>query len=64
MIKISPVTTPVLVNQFHGVPIYPPLHPYEKQFKNPQQAVVSATDRGVLNPDLIHNRSSFKKMYN
>jgi len=51
--KSPPETTPVLSNQLHGVPTYPPLHPIEKQLKNPQQAVVSATEKRVLSPVLI-----------
>ena len=30
-----------------SLPICPPLHPYDMQFKNPQQAVVSAVLKGV-----------------
>jgi len=51
--KSPPVTTPVLLNQLHGVPTYPPLHPIEKQDKNPQHPVVSATDNKCLTPFLM-----------
>lgn len=40
--KSPPDTTPVRTNQYHGDPIYPPLHPDESQLSSSQQAVVSA----------------------
>jgi len=52
-----PVTTPTLSNQFQGVATYPPLHPIEKQERNPQHPVVSATDNKVVSPVLIQTRS-------
>jgi len=52
-----PVTTPTLLNQFHGVATYPPLHPIEKHERNPQHPVVSATDNKVVSPVLIQTLS-------